>query len=67
MTYKEVLEGLVECALREPNIKFTGYKDIYELNSVPDINYSVFYITPNTFREEEDSITFSLNLYYVDR
>ena len=67
MTYFELINNLKACALEEPNINFVGSKDIYELNSIPAIEYSVFYITPNTFNVDEDTITYSLNLYYIDR
>lgn len=53
--------------MEEPNIGYAGSKDIFELNSRPDIDYTVFYITPNSFTIEEDTIRYSLNLYYVDR
>ena len=67
MTYYEVINNLKACALEEPNINFVGSKDIYELNSLPTIEYNVFYITPNTFSVDEDTITYSLNLYFVSR
>lgn len=66
-SYRELIEGLKSEALKEPNIRFAGSKDIYELNSLPDIDYGVFYITPNAHRWYEDYVTFSLNLYYIDR
>ena len=67
MTYFEIINNLKACALEEPNINFVGSKDIYELNSLPTIEYNVFYITPNTFSVDEDTITYSLNLYFVSR
>lgn len=67
MTYFQLITELKNCALEEPNIRFTGSKDIYELNSLPDIDYTVFYITPNQFIMDEDTIRYSLNLYYIDR
>lgn len=67
MTYFELINNLKACALEEPNINFVGSKDIYELNSLPTIEYNVFYITPNTFSVDEDTITYSLNLYFVSR
>jgi hypothetical protein len=67
MTYYEIISNLKACALEEPNINFVGSKDIYELNSLPTIEYDVFYITPNTFSVDEDTITYSLNLYFVSR
>ena len=67
MTYFSLITELKNCALEEPNIRFAGSKDIFELNSLPDIEYSVFYITPNPFNMSEDLDRVSLNLYYVSR
>lgn len=67
MTYFELINNLKACALEEPNINFVGSKDIYELNSLPTIEYNVFYITPNPFSVDKDTITYSLNLYFVSR
>lgn len=67
MTYFESISRLLGSAAEEPNINYCGYGDIYKLNSIPTIEYSVFYITPNTFNVDEDTITYSLNLYYIDR
>ena len=50
MTYYEIISDLKEEALKEPNIRFAGSKDIYELNSNPDIDYGAFYITQNSHR-----------------
>lgn len=67
MTYFELITALKECALAEPNINFAGSKDIYELNALPDIDYDVFYITPNQHTLTENTIIYSLNLYYISR
>lgn len=67
MTYYDVVEGFKECALEEPNIRFAGSKDIFELNGLPNINYDVFYVTPNAHTLTEDTFIFSLNLYYISR
>lgn len=67
MTYYDVITELKNCALEEPNINFAGSKDIFNLNSIPDIEYDVFYITPNQHRWDEDITRFSLNLYYISR
>lgn len=50
LTYWNVIEELKKSALEEPNINFVGSKDIFNLNSIPDIDYDVFYITPNQHR-----------------
>lgn len=67
MTQFELISRLLGSAAEEPNINYYGYGDIYKLNSIPNIDYNVFYITPNTFNMDEDTITYSLNLYYVAR
>lgn len=48
--YYDLLEELKKCALEEPNINMAGSKNIYELNSLPNIQYDVFYLTPNAHR-----------------
>lgn len=67
MTYFELISRLLDSAAEEPNINYCGCGDIYKLNSLPTIEYNVFYITPNTFSVDEDTITYSLNLYFVSR
>ena len=67
LTYWDLIEELKKSALEEPNINFAGNKDIFNLNSIPDIEYDVFYITPNEHRWDEDTIRYSLNLYYISR
>lgn len=67
MTYQELNFALLDAAKAEPNIGFVGCKDIYELNQKSNLDYSVFYITPNTFTIQEDVTIYSLNLYYIDR
>lgn len=67
MTYYELIEALKECFLDEPNINWVGIKDIYELNSKPDIDYGIGYITQNPHTLREDTFVYSLNLFYIDR
>ena len=67
MTYFELINKLKQCFLEEPNIHWVGSKDIYELNALPDIDYDVGYITPNQHTLTENSIIYSLNLYYISR
>lgn len=67
ITYLELINSLKLSFLKEPNINWVGSKDIYELNSLPNIEYNVGYITPNTFHLSADTITYSLNLYYITR
>lgn len=67
LTYQDLVFGLMDSARQEPNIGFTGCRDIYDLNKLATLDYSVFYITPNTFTITEDLTIYSLNLYYIDR
>lgn len=67
MTLIEIVEKLLEIAQNMPNIDFVGEGDIYELNNIPNIQYSVFYITQDTHRVYENKVEYTLNLFFVDR
>ena len=67
MQYWELIDSLKDCALAEPNVNDFIAPDIYVLNSKPDIDYNVVAVTPNNFSIDEDTITYSLNLYYITR
>lgn len=67
MTLYELTNKLLEIAKSKPNINYVGEGDIYELNQLPNINYSVFYITQGTHTVEENTAQYTLNLFYVDR
>ena len=67
MTLLDIVTTLTEIAKNKPNINYVGSGDIYQLNSLPSIDYSVFFITQNTHNWDIDTTQFSLNLYYIDR
>lgn len=67
MTLFEICNNLKNIALEKNNINYAGDGDIYILNSSPDTDYSVFFITQNTHNVSENTITYSLNLFYIDR
>lgn len=67
MTYYDIIKGIGDCALEEPNVNYFGHRNIYDLNSIPNIDYGVVYVTPNTHTITEDTIIYSLNIYYIDR
>lgn len=50
-----------------PNINTVVLSDIFELNSKPDVDYSVFAIIQDTHRQDDDFFYFNFVLYYVDR
>ena len=67
MTLFEIINKLKDIAINKPNINFVGDGDVYTLNSLPNIDYSVFFITQNDHSIYQDTITYSLNLFYIDR
>ena len=67
MTLFEIINKLKDIAISKPNINFVGDGDVYTLNSLPNIDYSVFFITQNDHSIYQDTITYNLNLFYIDR
>lgn len=67
MTLYEITNKLLEIAKKKPNINFVGEGDIYELNNLPNIEYSVFYITQDTHNIDINTAQYTFNLFYVDR
>ena len=67
MTLFEIINKLKDIAISKPNINFVGDGDVYVLNSLPNIDYSVFFITQNEHSIYQDTLTYSLNLFYIDR
>lgn len=68
MNLKSVIEKIKEKASNIPNIGFISTSDIYDLNN-SDINYPAFVLTQNTHNLNliEGFMTYSFNLFYVDR
>lgn len=67
MTLFEIINKLKDIAISKPNINYVGDGDVYTLNSLPNIDYSVFFVTQNDHSIDSDTITYSLNLFYIDR
>ena len=68
MTLFEVIQKLKDIALQQPNVRSVSDGDIYEtLNANPSSVYSIFHITQQTHREDEDYDYWGFNLFYVDR
>ena len=67
MSLKEVIIKFLNIARKQPNIGYTGEGDIYTLNSLPNLEYSVFFVTQQEHRQSEDTIIYNLILYYIDR
>ena len=67
MTLIEIVNEFENIARKQPNINFVGNGDIYSLNGLPNIDYSVFFITQSEHQQSENTVTYNLILYYVDR
>lgn len=67
MTLLEICDALKNIAITQPNINYTGSGDIYSLNSLPNINYGVFFITQSNHTVSEDTTNYNLTLYFIDR
>ncbi len=67
MTLTEIVKTLLDIAKNQPNINYVGEGDIYNLNSTPNVDYSVVYITQGTHNLDKDTVTYSFYLYYIDR
>ena len=67
MTLFELINKLKTIAISKPNINYVCDGDVYTLNSLPNIDYSVFFITQNDHSIYQDTITYNLNLFYIDR
>lgn len=67
MTLKELIDTIIKVAKKQPNIGYVNEGDIFELNSLPNIDYSVIYITQTNHSVNADTIEYNINLFYVDR
>lgn len=67
MTLKEFI-GMVEAiAEQQPAINQIVKNDVYKLNSLKDVEYSVFAWQQRQHREAEDYWDYSFQLFYIDR
>ena len=67
MTLKKLTDIILNAASTEKNINYVGEGDVYSMNSTPDIDYSVFWLTLNNASVNENSITYSYTFFYIDR
>lgn len=67
MTLLEIVKALKDIALKQPNINYVGEGDIYSLNTLPNIDYGVFFITQSNHSKNENTTTYTLTLFFVDR
>lgn len=67
MTLYDIIHNILEVAKKQPNINHTGEGDIYSLNSLPNIDYGVFFITQSNHIQTDNTVTYNLVLYFIDR
>lgn len=67
MTLYDIVTGFKNIAKKQPNINYVGDGDIYSLNSMPNLEYGVFFITQSNHTQNEDTINYNLTLFYIDR
>ena len=67
MTLIEVIEKIKNIAKKQVNVGYVGEGDIYELNSLPNVDYSVIYITQSNHSITPDLCEYTLNIFYIDR
>lgn len=67
MTLKQIINSIKQCAELEPNVNGVYVNDVYQLNAIPNVDYSCIVITQNTHVNDEDTITYQFYLFYVDR
>ena len=68
-TLKQLIYDLSQTALEIPDIRTVVKNDITRLNEMREVEYGVFGITQNehTFNPRTGELTYSLNLFYIDR
>ena len=67
MTLLETITKILEIAKRQKNVGYVGEGDIYSLNNLPNIDYSVIFVTQSNHSQTTDLMQYHLTVYYVDR
>lgn len=67
MTLKQLIYNILEIAKEKPNIRTAKEGNVYDLNSMPDVEYNVFWLTQGQHRVDEQEITYNFNMFYISR
>lgn len=67
MTLYKIVNDILDIAKRQHNINYVCEGDVYALNTKSNIDYGVFYITQSSHSISEDTVSYNLTLYYIDR
>lgn len=67
MTIKKLIDVITKTAKKKPNINYVGVGNVYDLNSKPDVNYSLIYLTYQNSQVNENEIRHNIVMFYIDR
>lgn len=67
MTLKEVIDAILYVAKQHPSIRTAKEGNVYELDSMPDVEYKVFWLTQGQHRFDNQQNTYTFNMFYIDR
>lgn len=68
MTLYEIISSFQKIALTQPNILTAKNGNVYDImNNTPSNKYGVFVVTQNTHSSDENTDTYGLTLYCIDR
>lgn len=67
MTLYKIVNDILEVGRKQPNINYVGNGDVYTLNSMSNTEYGVFFVTQSNHSISEDTVSYNLTLYYIDR
>lgn len=67
MYLKEIINNILEIAKNKPNIRTAEQGNVYDLNSMPDVEYSAFWLTQGQHRLDEQEVTYNFTMFYIDR
>lgn len=67
MTLKILIEKFKEAASKERNVNYVGVGDVYKLNELPDVDYSVVWLTESQHSITVDTSSYGFTVFYIDR
>lgn len=67
ITLSKIIDVICAIASGERNINTCVVNDVYEIDGIPDVKYSVFAITQNTHYEDDNFMFYNFNIFYIDR
>lgn len=67
MTIKKLIDVISKTALKKPNINYVGVGNVYDLDSKPDAEYSLIYLTYQNSQVNENEVRHNIVMFYIDR